>query len=78
MAEIPIPSLPVLCRLGSIAVHAEELLSPEGNDFDRTAINALLSDEEVRKWLSAMDELALLPLKRERWHQTEVDIKEAP
>jgi hypothetical protein len=55
----------VMVKLGSIAVHVEELLSPGGHAFDRTALTTLLADAEVREWLAAMDKLALLPVKRE-------------
>lgn len=58
------PSPALLCKLGSIVVHVEEFLSPEGHDFDRQAIAALLADPEVKAWLSAMNALAMLPLKR--------------
>lgn len=58
------PPLSLLCKLGSIAVHVEEALSPDGRDADRVAIQALLADGEVQEWLAAMDAAALLPLKR--------------
>ena len=59
----PLP-LTILVKLGSIVVHVEEMLSPDGHDFDRQAILSGLSDPEVREWLAAMDALALLPVKR--------------
>ena len=58
----PEPSL--LVKLGSIAVHAEELVSSNGHEFDRDALATLLADPEVQAWRKAADELALLPLKR--------------
>lgn len=58
----PAPGL--LCKLGSIAVHAEELLSADGHQLDREAIQGLLGDAEVRAWLKEMDRLALVPRKR--------------
>lgn len=58
------PPTTLLTKLGSIAVHADELLSPEGHDFDRIALQSLLNDAEVRQWLSEMDSFALLPKKR--------------
>lgn len=51
-------------KLGSIARHAEELLSPEGHAFDRVALEALLSDPEVVEWMAAADAAALLPVRR--------------
>ncbi|HEY7233887.1 MAG TPA: hypothetical protein VH539_07040 [Gemmatimonadaceae bacterium] len=58
------PDAALLAKLGSIAVHAEELLSPLGHDFDRRALVALLSDAAVVAWLAAMREKALVPEKR--------------
>lgn len=58
------PQVSLLSKLGSIAVHAEELLSPEGHAFDRSAIEGLLRDPEVRGWIDLMRDLALLPAKR--------------
>jgi hypothetical protein len=58
------PSLPVLITLGSIAVHAEELLSPDGHPFDQKAIESLLSQPELKAWISRMDGMAFLPKKR--------------
>lgn len=40
------PSMTLLCKLGSIAVHAEEFLSPNADDLDLAAIRALLTDAE--------------------------------
>ena len=58
------PSPSLLCKLGSIAVHAEEMLSPIGHAFDKSALESLLQDVEVQLWLKRMDFLALLPKKR--------------
>lgn len=58
------PSASLLCKLASIAVHAEELLSPGGHDFDRVALSALLADAELRRWFVEMRALALIPEKR--------------
>ena len=58
----PTPSL--LCKLGSIAVHVEEMFSVTGHGFDRAAIEGLIRDSEVQEWLKLMDELAMLPRKR--------------
>lgn len=52
------------CKLGSIAVHADELTSPLGHEFDAGAIRSLLSDPEVQKWLAEMAALSFVPLKR--------------
>lgn len=60
----PAPSL--LSKLASIAVHADELLSPDGHDFDRHALKSALGDPEVSEWLGQMDALAMIPRKRSR------------
>ena len=57
----PMP-LSLQVRLGSIAVHADELLSDDGHAFDRVALKDLLQDAELREWIAGMG--ALLPLKR--------------
>jgi hypothetical protein len=51
-------------KLGSIAVHAEELLSPNRHEFDVEALRTLLEDAEVKEWLEAMGKMAFLPVKR--------------
>lgn len=58
----PPPSL--LIKLGSIIVHYQELNSPSGHAFDKTTIDSLLEDVEVKNWMIEMDRLALLPKKR--------------
>lgn len=58
------PTPRLLSKLGSIIVHADELASPDGHEFDAVALKQLLRDEDVRKWLYGMRELALLPEKR--------------
>lgn len=54
----------LLIKLGSIAVHAEELLSPKGHHFDKAALDSLLKDPQIKQWLEEMDKLALVPKKR--------------
>ena len=58
------PCPTILIKLGSIAVHTEELLSYKGHEFDISVLKALLEDGEVKWWLAGMDKLALLPKKR--------------
>lgn len=58
------PSVSVLVKLGSIAVHVDEMLSPDGHSFDRTALEQLLIDPDVKAWLESMDKLAMIPKKR--------------
>lgn len=56
------PSLSLLVKLGSIAVHTEEMLSPQGHHFDKDAIQTLLDDSEVKMWIKAMG--SFMPVKR--------------
>jgi hypothetical protein len=56
------PSLTLLVKLGSIAVHADELISFDGRQLDKDVIKDLLADPEVRQWIASMG--ALLPVKR--------------
>jgi hypothetical protein len=58
------PSASLLVKLGSIAVHAEELMSPGGHPFDRDALVTLYGDPEVIAWRAEMDSMAMLPVKR--------------
>lgn len=59
-----LPSPALLCKLASIAVHADEMLSPKGREFDRAALLSALSDSEVMEWLSKMTAMAMAPVKR--------------
>jgi hypothetical protein len=61
------PSLALLSKLGSIVVHVEELHSNKSHMFDWIALECLLNDAEVVKWLKQMK--AYLPVKRcrETW-----------
>lgn len=56
------PPISLLCKLGSIAVHADELLSPCGHPFDKAVLLQLLQDSEVKSWISNMK--AFMPVKR--------------
>ena len=58
------PSLSLLCKLGSVCVHAAEVLSPKRHEFDVVALRGLLDDPEVVEWLSEMRAAALLPVPR--------------
>jgi len=58
------PDATLLIKLGSIAVHTDEMLSPKGHHFDKVTIETLLKDAEVQLWLKEMDKLAFLPKKR--------------
>lgn len=58
------PAPQLLTKLGSIVVHVEEMLSPHGHAVDKLAIEPLLRDSDVQHWLRQMQELALVPVKR--------------
>lgn len=58
------PSASLLCKLASIAVHADEYLSVDGHQFDRDALSALLIDTEVTEWIEQMSNAAMAPRKR--------------
>lgn len=64
MTKIMTPSPALLCKLASIAVHADELSSPDGHDFDAVAIRSALTDDEVRDWLDGMTAAGMAPVKR--------------
>ena len=56
------PDLSTLCKLGSIVVHVEEMLSSKGHAFDQIALQAILDDSDVQTWIKAMG--VYLPVKR--------------
>jgi hypothetical protein len=58
------PSASLVCKLGSIAVHAEEFLSVGGHEFDKAALSALLQDSGVKAWLDSLGRMGLVPVKR--------------
>ncbi len=58
------PDPVVLCKLGSMIVHAEEFMSPHGHPLDKMAFDDLMRDPQVQKWLAGMRKAALIPEKR--------------
>lgn len=58
------PTVSLLCKLGSIVVHADEAMSPHGHQFDAVALKGLIADPEVSAWLDGMRKGAFLPVKR--------------
>jgi len=58
------PSPALLCKLASIAVHAEEMTSPYGHQFDEVALASALEDPEVCIWLAGMVKAGMAPVKR--------------
>ena len=63
MANDPLkPSIQLLCKIGSVVVHAQEFLSPKGHHLDLAALRTLFEDKEVQQWIKDMG--PLLPVKR--------------
>ncbi len=58
------PSAQLLCKLGSIVVHADEMTSPTAHEFDVSAMKGLFEDQEVKDWIAAMDAMGMVPKKR--------------
>lgn len=58
------PSPQLLIKLGSIIVHYQEWTSNKGHELDKSTIDALMDNEDVKEWFQEMNKLALLPLKR--------------
>lgn len=66
MSDTLKPGVALLCKLASIAVHAQEMLSPKGHDFDRRALLSALDDAEVLAWLAEMTKMAMAPVRRNK------------
>ena len=58
------PTPQLLAKLGSLLVHLDEGNSRNGHAFDWTAAKTLWEDAEVQEWLSEMQKIALVPLRR--------------
>ena len=58
------PPISTLVKLVSIAVLADEYLSPGGHRFDLVALQNLLRDPEIESWLESMQKAAFVPVKR--------------
>lgn len=58
------PSIALLCKLGSIVVHVDEMMGITGHQFDPEAIKSLLADAELQSWIKKMNAMAMLPKKR--------------
>jgi hypothetical protein len=60
--------MPLLAKLGSLAVHIEEVLEETGlggaHPFDVAAIKTCLDDPELKKWIAEMSAAGLVPQKR--------------
>ncbi len=64
MSRLTEVKLPLLVKLGSLAVHCEEFFSSDGHEMDRIAIQSILDDPEVKEYLAVLDAAAFLPKKR--------------
>ncbi len=62
MKDNETPSLSLITKLASIVVHADEMMSPGGHSFDRTALKVAIADDEVQQWIKSLGPLA--PVKR--------------
>jgi hypothetical protein len=62
------PSASLLCKLGSIVVHYEELNSLDGHPIDKSTIDSLRRDPEVEEWFTEMK--SFLPAKRHNDRQS--------
>lgn len=58
------PLIPLLIKLMSLAVHAEEYIEGGHEALDAFAIQGLLNDPEIVELRTKMDAMALLPVKR--------------
>lgn len=58
------PSASLLCKLASIAIHSDEMLSPTGHYFDKAALQTVLDHADVKAWVAAMVKMGMAPVKR--------------
>jgi hypothetical protein len=58
------PNSSLLCKLGSIVVHSQEKDSITGHPFDAVALRELYDDSEVVEWLTDMQKMGMLPVRR--------------
>jgi hypothetical protein len=65
-AETLKPGAALICKLGSIVVHMEELHSADGHEFDKAALDQLLIDPEVQEWIEGLRKMAMVPVKRKK------------
>lgn len=60
-----LPTLSLVVKLASIAVHAQEAVSPGGHEFDVQTVESLLADPEVATAMKTLEEAAMLPRRRD-------------
>lgn len=56
--------IPLVAKLASIVVHADEMSSPDGHPFDKEALRRLVGDAEVVEWMRRVSRAGLAPVKR--------------
>lgn len=60
-ANIKIP-VALAAKLAAVVVHADEMLSGDGHNFDRVALESIVRDPQVQAWVVSLG--ALAPVKR--------------
>lgn len=58
--------LSLLAKLGSLVVHCSEMFSDDGHYLDKAAIDGLIRDPEVKKFIKQMQKMAMVPVKRKK------------
>lgn len=58
--------LSLLAKLGSLVVHCSELFSDDGHYFDKAAVDGIIRDPEVSKFVRTMAKMSLVPVKRKK------------
>jgi len=56
------PDVALISKIGSIIVHVDELLSTDGRNVDKLALQVLIQDSSVQRWLKDLG--PLVPVKR--------------
>ena len=64
MSETLKPSISILCKLGSLAIHDLEFNGPNRDALDLIAAKQILTDPEVVEWLEQMQKIALITRPR--------------
>jgi hypothetical protein len=58
------PGQSLLCKLASITVHCDEMMSSDGHEYDKIALSMAVNDPEVREWIDKMTKMGMAPVKR--------------
>jgi hypothetical protein len=79
--KMTLVDLRLLAKLGSVAVHVDELWSyqpPASETADVLAARMLLRDPDITGWMAEMSAQGLLPMKRKRLDEEEDHIVSSP